>query len=396
MERKGDVGSELGAILLELTGRVIPDRIRGLDATLVLESPDETWTMYFRGGRMTVGAGAPERADTIVRSDTATLAGIQTGAVSGMSAFLDGMVTVRGNLNLALRAESMFEPLIRRPITAPRDGFIVAGDHQVSVVEAGKGDPVILLHGLGATKVSFVPTMLALAPNCRVIAPDLLGHGDTAKPRIDYSPATFSRFVVDLMDSMQIDRAHLIGNSLGGRISLEVAMSHPDRVRSLSLLCPAVAFLKRRWLATVMKRMRPELAFIPQPLPHRAVVAGIRSLFVAPDRLRRSWYDAAADEFLRVYKDRHARYALFDALRHIVTDEPAGDRGFWTRLERVQAPSLFLWGDADPLVPAAFSTHVERVMPSATSEVLTACGHVPQFEYPAATHGKIRAFIAAA
>lgn len=396
MAGRTDVSSDLGAILLELTGRVIPDRIRGLRAALVLESPDETWTMHFGGGRMTVGAGAPEQADTYVRADTATLVGIQSGAISGAGAFLDGLISVRGNLNLALRAESMFEPLVKRPITAPRDGIVVAGGHEISVVEAGKGDPVILLHGLGATKVSFIPTMLALAPKYRVIAPDLLGHGDSAKPRVNYSPATFSRFVLDLMDSMQIDRAHLIGNSLGGRISMEVAMTDPGRVQSLSLLCPAVAFLKRRWLAPVMRGMRPELAFLPQPLPHRAVVAGIRSLFVSPERLRRSWYDAAADEFLRVYRDRRARYALFDALRHLVTDEPMGDTGFWKRLERMDTPSLFLWGDADPLVPSWYSRHVEEALPNATVEVMTDCGHVPQFEYPAATHRKIKRFISAA
>ena len=396
MASRSEVSSELGAILLELTGRVIPDRIRGLDASLVLESPDEVWTMYFRGGRMTIGAGAPDRADTVVRADTATLVGIQSGAVSGAGAFLDGLISVRGNLNLALRAESLFEPLVKRPITAPRDGIALAGDHEVSIVEAGKGDPVILLHGLGATKVSFIPTMLALAPSYRVIVPDLLGHGDTAKPRVSYSPQTFATFVLDLMDSLQIERAHLVGNSLGGRISLEVAMTDPSRVRSMSLLCPAVAFLKRRWLAPIMRRMRPELAFLPQPIPHRAVVAGIRSLFVAPERLRRSWYDAAADEFLRVYRDRQARYALFDALRHIVTDEPMGDAGFWKRLERIETPSMFLWGDADPLVPSFYSTHVEQALPHATVEVITDCGHVPQFEYPAATHRKIKRFIAAA
>jgi len=387
------VSSDLGAILLELTGRVIPERIRGLDAVVVLESPDEIWTMHFRGGRMTVGAGAPARADTYVRADTATLVGIQSGAISGAGAFLDGLISVRGNLNLALRAESLFDPLVRRPVTAPRDHVVVAGGHEVSVVEAGKGDPVILLHGLGATKVSFVPTMLALAPSHRVVVPDLLGHGDSAKPRVRYSADTFARFVLDLMDSMQIERAHLIGNSLGGRISLEVAMTDPSRVRSLSLLCPAVAFLNRRWMPAIMRRMRPELAFLPQPLPHRAVVAGIRSLFVSPDRLRRSWYDAAADEFLRVYRDRQARYALFDALRHIVTDEPRGDAGFWKRLASVEAPSLFLWGDADPLVPAFYSSHVAEALPNATVEVLTDCGHVPQFEYPAATHRKIKRFI---
>lgn len=390
------MSSDLGEILLELTGRVIPDRVRGLEASLVLQGPDETWTMWFARGRMTVGAGAPERPDTIVRADAETLVAIQSGAVSGLAAFLDGQISVRGNLNLALQAESLFEPIVRRPATAPVARTVVAGGREISIVEAGKGAPVVLLHGLGATKASFAPTLLALAPSYRVIAPDMLGHGDSAKPRVHYSPETYARFAIDLLDALEIDRAHLVGNSLGGRTALEVAMIAPDRVTGVSMLCPAVAFLRRRWLAPVFRRMRPELAFIPQPIPHRAVVAGIRSLFVSPERLRRTWYEAAADEFLRVWRNPAARYAMLDTLRHLLTDEPLGDRGFWTRLERLEKPAMFLWGDADPLVPASYADHVARALPSAKIDVLADCGHVPQFEHPAATHRHLKRFIASA
>ncbi|MGH2829876.1 MAG: alpha/beta fold hydrolase [Actinomycetota bacterium] len=390
------MSSELGEILLELTGRVIPDRVRGLRATVVLQSPEETWTMWFGRGRMTVGAGAPDRADTVIRSDTATLAGIQSGALSGLSAFLDGRITVRGNLNLAMRAESMFEPLVRRPATSPLNRTVMAGGREASVMEAGKGDLVLLLHGLGATKASFATTVVALAPGHRVIAPDLLGHGDSAKPRVRYDASTIARFVIDLMDSMELESAHVVGNSLGGRVALEVAMTVPDRVRSVACFCPAVAFLNRRWLSPFVRMLRPEFAFVPRALPHRAVVAGIRGLFVSPDRLPRPWYEAAADEFIRVYRDPRARYALFDAMRHLLTDEPGGDAGFWMRLSRLERPAMFLWGDGDPLVPASYARHVEMALPSARSEVLKACGHVPQFEMPAATHRKLKRFISAA
>jgi pimeloyl-ACP methyl ester carboxylesterase len=237
---------------------------------------------------------------------------------------------------------------------------------------------------------------VALAKDHRVIAPDLLGHGDTAKPLARYDAPMFSRFVLSLMDSLGIERADLIGNSMGGRISLEVAMSRPDRVRSVTLLCPAVAFLKRRGFVPFVRALRPELGIVPHRLPHRLVVRSIRAMFSQPDRLPMSWYAAGADEFLRVFRTPSGRAALYASMRHIYLDEPAGEAGFWVRLERLERPSLFLWGDRDRLVPAAFDRHVRRVLPGATSTVLSDCGHVPQFEHPERTHALIRRFLATA
>ena len=384
---------ELGRLLLELTARVRPERADGLTAAVVLATPDERWTLRLDRGRLTVGIGGVEKPDAVISSDSQTLIEINTGRLTGSEAFLDGRVTVRGNLGLALRLESIFDPLFPRPVTAPEDRTIVAGGMPVSILEAGRGDPVLLLHGLGATKVSFLPTMLALSKDYRVIAPDLLGHGDSAKPIARYDAPMFARSVLSLMDALDIDRAHLIGNSMGGRISLEVSMSTPDRVRSVSLLCPAVAFLKRRGMVPFVRALRPELGIVPHRLPHRLVVRSIRTMFSQPDRLPASWYAAGADEFLRVFRTPRGRQALYASMRNIYLDEPSGDQGFWVRLERLDRPSLFLWGDRDRLVPAAFDRHVRRVLPGATSHVLNDCGHVPQFEHPERTNALVRSFL---
>jgi hypothetical protein len=187
---------ELGQLLLELTARVRPDRADGVTAAVVLATPEERWTLRLDRGRLTVGIGGLERPDAVISSDPQTLIDINTGRLTGSEAFLDGRVTVRGNLGLALRLESIFDPLFPRPATAPQDRTVMAAGLPVSLLEAGRGDPVLLLHGLGATKVSFLPTMLALAKDHRVIAPDLLGHGDTAKPLVRYDAPTNARFVL--------------------------------------------------------------------------------------------------------------------------------------------------------------------------------------------------------
>jgi len=171
-------------------------------------------------------------------------------------------------------------------------------------------------------------------------------------------------------------------------------MSTPDRVRSVSLLCPAVAFIKRRGFVPFVRALRPELGILPHRLPHRLVVRSIRSMFSQPDRLPTTWYEAGADEFIRVFRTPRGRAALYASMRNIYLDEPAGDGGFWVRLERLERPSMFIWGDRDRLVPAAFDRHVRRVLPDAASHVMHDCGHVPQFEHPDETNALIRSFLA--
>ena len=110
-------------------------------------------------------------------------------------------------------------------------------------MEAGQGPPVLAVHGLGGTKGSFLPTLAALADRFRVIAMDLPGFGDSDKPiGAAYDPRFFARAVVDLLDALELERAHLVGNSLGGRVALELGLREPERVRRLVLLAPSLAW----------------------------------------------------------------------------------------------------------------------------------------------------------
>jgi pimeloyl-ACP methyl ester carboxylesterase len=189
---------------------------------------------------------------------------------------------------------------------------------------------------------------------------------------------------------MAIERAHLVGNSMGGRVAIELALSEPDRAETLSLLAPVLAFRRRRQLVPLVKLIRPELAAIPHPLRTAQVRERFWSLFARPERLDPATADIAADEFCRTYRSRSARVAFFAAARNIYLDTPDGERGLWTRLSGLSTPALFIWGDRDQLVPAAFSRHVADVLPRARQVVLTECGHVPQVELPERANGLIR------
>lgn len=388
--------SEFGELLLEMTGRVRTERARGLTATIVFRTDRDAWTVRFVRGRMTIGHGLTERPDTVVTADARTLLRIHTGQASGVDEFLAGRVIARGNLGLALRLESLFEPIGGRPVGALDEQTIRLNGTHASVMTAGQGEPVLLLHGLGATKASFLTTARALSDRYRVIVPDLPGHGDSAKPAGPYDPPFYARFVIKLMDALGIQRAHFVGNSLGGRISAEMALRHPERVRGTALLCPAVAWTGGRQAVPLVRMLRPRWASLPARVPRALLIRGMKRLFARPERLPHSWYDAGADEFLRLWREPRARVAIAASMRGLYLDEPWGKRGFWTRLSRLERPALFIWGDSDPLVPARFAEMVHRVLPGAQQVILDECGHVPQFELPERTHAHLLDFLATA
>ena len=156
----------------------------------------------------------------------------------GMRAFQRGRLTIRYNLHVGVGFLAATSGMTDDPKRlAFRSVNTKVGD--ISTVQAGEGDPLICIHGLGATKASFLPTVSALAEHHRVIAIDLPGFGDSVKPLgAAYDAAFFARSVFALMDAMGLERAHLAGNSMGGRVALEMAMTDPDRVGRVVLLSP--------------------------------------------------------------------------------------------------------------------------------------------------------------
>jgi pimeloyl-ACP methyl ester carboxylesterase len=353
-----------------------------------LEVCDEgAWDAVVQDGTISLAAPAG-RADAILRANAGTWIQLVADLRSGMKAYLAGRLTVRGNLHAGvafLAATALQEPggLRFRTLATPRAG--------ISMLEAGEGPPVLALHGLGATKGSFLPTAHALAEDFRVIAPDLPGFGDSDKPiRAAYDARFFADTVVDLLDALDLERADVIGNSLGGRIALEMALSHPQRVGRLVLLAPSLAWRRDRPLASLLRLTQPKLGLV-QVTPRPVVQAIVHRLIPGADE---GWTAAGVDEFLRAYMTPSGRAAFYAAARHIYLEEPHGEQGFWTRLPDVEADALFVWGKRDRLVPIAFARHVEHALPHARHLELD-CGHVPQIERPRETHDAIRRFLSA-
>lgn len=330
--------------------------------------------------------------DVEIRTDHETWKDIFDGKLSGIEAFAERRLTVRGSIEKSL----LFEPLFERPdaggMRYSMERF-ETDKAEISALVAGDqhAPPLFLVHGLGANKSSWLPTVPALARRFRVIALDLPGFGGSSKPLGAYNASWFARHVFGLMDAMDYDSANVAGNSMGGRIAMEMAMLHPERVRALACLCPATAFSRRPALWFV-RLLRPELAFVAGRLPRRQLRAGLTELFSDPRRVEDGWYDAAIDDFLSVWKSPRARVAFSAAARNIYLDEPEGERGFWSRLREMRTPALFVYGDRDHLITHHFAKKVRRHLPRATVTVWTDCGHAPQIEWPDKTSAALIRF----
>ena len=382
----------------------LPERYLGappdFDATFQIRLGDigRCWEVRLRGSRCEVRPSPTRDPDVVIGTDASTWLALREGRTSSLDAFSQRRLYARGDLDLAVGFEGLFhlpggrDPLLRITDVETREGRIT------TLIAGGGPEQVLCLHGLGSNKASFFETVSALSPDFTVHALDLPGFGSSAKPaRARYDALWFARAVASYMDSMGIDEAHLIGNSMGGRIALEVAFGAPDRVTSLSLLAPAIAFVRRRReLVPLVKLLRPELAAIPHPLRAATVRAQFWGLFARPDRLDPVVADVAVEEFCNSYRSRAARIAFFAAARNIYLDEPHGEAGFYARLAELAPPALFVWGDSDRLIPAGFSRHVAEALPTARQVILDDCGHVPQVELAEQTNRLIRTQISAA
>ncbi len=383
------MASRVPEIVRELVGRYDPDvfevgrpsariRLSGVGA--------EPVDVHLDGGAPRITAAGRGRPDALLSADEETWRQIAADVRGGMNAYRAGRLRIRNDLHLGVG--------FLAATAGPGDGRlrmrqVDTAEGPLSVTEAGAGPAVLLVHGLGATKVSFLPTVAALANRYRTIAVDLPGFGDSVKPiRAPYTPPFFARAMVALIDALELERAHVVGNSMGGRVALEVGLRNPDRVERLGLLAPSLAWLRDRPWAPWLRLVVPQLGLI-QPAPRFVVESIVRR--VVPGG-REEWTAAGVDEFLRSYLTRRGRAAFYTAARAIYLEEPHGPKGLWTRLSGLEPDSLFVWGRKDPLVPISFERHVKDVLPRAQHLELN-CGHVPQLERPKETHAALAEFL---
>jgi pimeloyl-ACP methyl ester carboxylesterase len=368
----------------------------GFDATYHFRLGDigRSWEVRCTALGARVRAGASKREpDVVIGTDAETWLQLREGEISGVEAFSQRRLYARGDLDLAVGFEGLFRlPSGRPPLL--RIHHVPVGKLKISTLTMGEGPDMLLLHGLGATKSSFFDTAAALSRRYTVHAIDLPGFGGSSKPATaPYGAPYAATAVIGTMDALGIERAHLVGNSMGGRVAIEVGLEWPDRVGGIALLSPAVAFVRRDW-QWLVRFARPELGMLPHSLGRQRIEQTFWALFADRDLVDPSVADIVADEFERIYRSPGARLAFLSSARAIYLEAPFGKRGFYPRLSTLQPPALFVWASHDRLIPERFRHHVERWLPSAEQVVLEGCGHVPQVEVPERTNGLLERFFA--
>src|SRR3954471_7657266 len=347
----------LGA-LLERFDREAFDMPRGRARVRLSVPGHGAWDLEAQRSRHRVRAAQPgNEPDAELTADLDTWARVARDLKGGMQAYRAGQLQVRRNLHLGVGFLAATNPTDDPARLKFRTLDTDCG--RVSTFEAGSGEPIVLIHGLGATKAEFLPTVSALAPGFRTLAIAPPGFGDSDKPfPAAYDARFFARWVRALLDALELDRTHLLGHSMGGRVALEVGMRNPDRIERLVLMTPSMAWLSAPSWAPALRLVRPELGII-QPAPKNFVEGLIKRIvpqadshFVAP----------ALDEFLRSYLTPRGRVAFYAAARNIALESPTE---FWAGLETLSPESLFIWGPRDGLVPIGFARHVRERLPEA-------------------------------
>jgi pimeloyl-ACP methyl ester carboxylesterase len=254
--------------------------------------------------------------------------------------------------------------------------------HELAYVRAGRGPRLLLLHGLGCDHRTWLPVMTELSRHFTVIAPDLLGHGRSAKPRADYSIAGYANGVRDLLTVLGVDRVTVVGHSLGGGVALQFAYQFPERVERLCLVSSGgigadVSMLLRLVSLPVVT---PVLAAMTT-LPVRRC-GSLALKLLAKSRLSRL---RDAGELRRIYEqlgDPDTRLAFRSVVRGVIDWNgqiiTLTDRAYLAQ----QMPVCVVWGDRDPVIPPAHAQMAAEHLPAARVEVLGNAGHFPHQDHP--------------
>jgi pimeloyl-ACP methyl ester carboxylesterase len=243
------------------------------------------------------------------------------------------------------------------------------------------GPPLVLLHGVGDNALDWRWVMPTLASTHRVYAPDLPGSGGSAKPLAEYSPAFFTRFVAAFLDALGVDRATLIGNSLGGLVGLRLALAEPERVTALGLVSSAglgreVTYALRSMslpgygkLAVAWGKRRPGAA--QRALGRAALV------FARPHDAPRKWIKeqyrlTRLPGFLEAQLATVRAQVGLKGQREVLVD----------RLAQLERPTMVVWGTRDRVIPYSHAKEAFSRLQEGYLELIPECGHLPQVEQP--------------
>jgi pimeloyl-ACP methyl ester carboxylesterase len=246
----------------------------------------------------------------------------------------------------------------------------------------GEGPVILLVHGITGSYRHWDPLLPLLAERYTVIAPDLLGHGNSAKPRGDYSLGAHAAGVRDLLVALGHERATVVGHSLGGGIAMQFAYQFPERCDRLVLV--SSGGLGEEVSVLLRAAALPGSELVLPLLSHEKLrtLASAVGRFLGALHLKPGNDLAEMAQGIGSLSDGDARQAFLHTLRAVI--DPRGQRvSAHDRLHLTEVmPSLVVWGERDPIIPVRHGREAHVAMPGSRLEILPEAGHFPQLDEP--------------
>jgi 4,5:9,10-diseco-3-hydroxy-5,9,17-trioxoandrosta-1(10),2-diene-4-oate hydrolase len=257
--------------------------------------------------------------------------------------------------------------------------YMNVDSYRIRFQEKGEGFPLLLMHGLGASLEWWQYNVNSLSRKYRVITLDFLGFGYSSRQINEYSLSYASKFLISFLDTLEIDKAFLLGNSMGGLISLSVALEYPERIEKLVLVDNA--------------GFGRELSFILRLgslFPVGELALALRNKFTVNMLLSQLFYDPQklppdlVDCVLRIFNLPYSSKALLRTLRCGV-DLQGLKRDVWKPLQEkisvLICPTLIIWGVQDKITPVNQAYRGQKLIEQAALYIFEKCGHMPQVEW---------------
>jgi pimeloyl-ACP methyl ester carboxylesterase len=280
----------------------------------------------------------------------------------------------------ATPAPFTFAPVASAQAAAQGPKEVTVFGQRIRYVEAGSGPVVVLLHGLGGNYTNWVFNVPALSQKYRVIVPDQIGFGSSDKPLINYRVGTYVDFLDKFLDQLKVERATLVGNSMGGWVAAAYALQKPLRVERLVLVDAAGFRPPKEFDLATLSGLNPSTRDAMRQLV--ALVFYNKALFAS---------DAAIDLMLTQRIAAGDGYTIQSLVESIYRGQDMLDG----RLSAIKQPTLIVWGREDGLTPLAREgERFHREIPQSQMVVFDACGHVPQVEKASDFNAAVLKFLA--
>jgi pimeloyl-ACP methyl ester carboxylesterase len=258
------------------------------------------------------------------------------------------------------------------------DKFATVFGAKIHYLEAGSGPAVILLHGLGGSSANWAPTIAPLAQKYRVLVPDQIGFGKSDKPMLNYRVATLVDFLDGFYKQVGVQKATLVGNSLGGFTAAAFALAHPEKVDKL-VLVDAAGF-------AVTGDLDPRVLNGLNPSTRQQVKELLSLVFYNKQQFGS---DMVIEGFLASRVTAGDQYTIQRFIDSIGRGEDMLDG----KLGAIKHPTLIIWGREDGLTPPAMGQRFNKEIAGSQLLIIEKCGHVPQLEKPAEFNGALLKFL---